>query len=288
MNGLAEAGIVIRRHHPGEHRTACPECAKLKSRSRDDALAVKIEAGGGALWLCQRCGWKGGISGKRGAMPRACQAAIEAFAPTEPEKPIPNAARRLWGDCRPIGPGTIAATYLEARGCALPHPGGDLRWHPSHRHPDGYTGPALVALVTDAITVEPMTLHRTWITATGKADIARPRLLWPGGRKKGGCTRLWPDDEITLGLAIAEGMETALTVARVFPAAWAVVDAGNMADFPVLPGVECLTIVADHDAHGRGVKVAEACADRWRQTGVEAVIWRSPVTGEDLNDWSRP
>ena len=72
-----------------------------------------------------------------------------------------------------------------------------------HRHPEGHTVPAFVALVTGTETVEHNTLNRTWITASGKAAIARPRLLWAAGRRKHGVIQPWPDDEITNGLAIA-------------------------------------------------------------------------------------
>ena len=63
------------------------------------------------------------------------------------------AAARLWRECEAIVPGTVAATYLEGRACALPHPDGDLRWHPTLPYPlSGRTFPALMAKVTDAVT----------------------------------------------------------------------------------------------------------------------------------------
>ena len=96
-----------------------------------------------------------------------------------------------------------------------------------------------------------MTVHRTWIRPDGtKAPVDKPRLLWPGLPKLGGVVRLWPDDEVTLGLCVAEGIETALTAARGFGLAWACLDAGNLAALPVLDGIEALTIVADHDPAG--------------------------------------
>ena len=39
--------------------------------------------------------------------------------------PIPEALA-LFEEARPLLPGTLAAAYLQARGCALPHPDGDL------------------------------------------------------------------------------------------------------------------------------------------------------------------
>jgi hypothetical protein len=109
----------------------------------------------------------------------------------------------------------VAAAYLHGRGCALPHQGGDLRWHPALRHPCGRSWPALVALVTEARTALPLTLHRTWLApdGSGKADIDKPRLLWPGLPKAGGVIRLWPDEEVVHGLCVGEGIETCLTAA---------------------------------------------------------------------------
>ncbi|MFL9987133.1 PriCT-2 domain-containing protein [Paraburkholderia sediminicola] len=161
--------------------------------------------------------------------------------------------------------------YLEARQCALPPPDGDLRFDPAARHPGGHTGPCLVALVTDVSTCVPITLHRTWINAEGtKADAEPPRLLLGGHRKAGGVIRLWPDEALTQGLAIAEGIETALSLARVFLPAWALIDAGNLAKFRPLPGVEALTVAVDDDA--AGAQAANTCAERWALLDREVML----------------
>ena len=90
---------------------------------------------------------------------------------------------------------------------------------------------------------------------------------------------------MTTGLAIAEGIETALTVALAFKPVWSLIDAGNMGAFPVLEGIEELLIVADNDASG--LKESEQCADRWYRAGRKVRIAKSPIPGEDLNDLSR-
>lgn len=152
--------------------------------------------------------------------------------------------------------------YLEARQCAIPPTDGDLRFDPAARHPAGHVGPCLVALVTGIASREPISLHRTWINADGtKADVDPPRMLLGGHRKAGGVIRLWPDDAVTQGLAIAEGIETALSLARVFQPAWALIDAGNLAKLPVLPGVDALMIAVDEDP--AGIQGADSCADHW-------------------------
>jgi putative DNA primase/helicase len=209
-------------------------------------------------------------------------------APSKRSTGLPLAAKRLWHDCRRILLGT-AAIYLEGRNCALPHPDGDLRCHSALRHPSGHIGPGLVALVTDAVTGEPLTLHRTWLKAdgSGKAELDRPRLLWPSLPAKGGVIRLWPDEEVTLGLCVAEGVETALLAAIGFGLAWSTIDAGNLGDLPVLGGIEALTIVADSDEGRRGFVAADACARRWLEAGKEVRVEPARTVGTDFNDFAR-
>jgi putative DNA primase/helicase len=299
---LLEAGIHLKSQDHGQHRAACPECARSTTRRGDIALTVRLD-GTGVTWLCFRCNWTGGLWTCRdcgGASPsRTCPCEQtrdgQATAPRPPRRadppPLPpraglsDEARRLWDACRPITPGSPAAVYLEGRGCALPE--NDVRWHPQLRHPCGYVGPALVALVTDVHTVEPISLHRTWLArdGSGKAPIDRPRLLLKGHRKAGGVIRLVEDAEVTLGLAIAEGIETALTTMRAFRHCWCCIDASNLAAFPVLAGIDALTIVEDHDPAGQAA--ARACADRWLAAGVEVWIWHAPAEGEDFNDIAR-
>ena len=65
---------------------------------------------------------------------------------------------------------------------------------------------------------------------------------------------------------------------------WATVDAGNMAAFPVLNGIETLTLFADNDLSGAGRKAAQECAERWREAGREAGIVMPELLGSDWND----
>jgi hypothetical protein len=306
---LADLGINLREARPGTHRAACPECNKGR---RDDALSITVKPDGSAVWLCHRCGFKGGLRDRTaapsdGERPRAFRGAPRPPKPPEREhqhQVLAGPWRMFWRDCLPLSGGSPAAAYLRARGCALPHPDGDLRWHPAARHPCGHVGPALVALVTDAVTVDPLNLHRTWIKpdGSGKAEIAetereafgafRPRLLLKNHRKLGGIIRLWPDEEITCGLLIAEGIETALSAALGFGLAWSCIDAGNLEVLPVLPGIEALSIIADHDhpnpktGKRAGEEAAQACARRWFAAGCEVRVWRAPEPGTDFNDFA--
>jgi phage/plasmid primase-like uncharacterized protein len=147
-------------------------------------------------------------------------------------------------------------------------------------------GPALVALVTDAATGRRLTLHHTWVQSDGnKAPLDTPRRLLGKHSKKGGVVRLWPDECVTHGLGVAEGIESALSLAHGFTPVWACIDAGNLKGLPVLGGVESLVIAADHDA--TGIAAARACALRWAGAGREVAITMPPTAKTDLNDVAR-
>jgi hypothetical protein len=179
----------------------------------------------------------------------------------------------------------------------IPHPFGDLRWHRDLEDKvSGYRGPALVGLVTDVETGEPINLHRTWLArdGSGKAPIEKPRRLLKGHRSNG-VVRLWPDDLVTLGLVIGEGVETCLAAARsgLVPV-WATLSAGNLAAFPILPELDGLTILVDHDRPnpktGRrpGIEAGLAVVQRYTAAGFDPErdirVICSPVEGEDAAD----
>jgi hypothetical protein len=98
---------------------------------------------------------------------------------------------------------------------------------------------------------------------------------------KAGVIRLSPDEEVSLGLGICEGIETALAVmAAGWRPIWACGSLGALRDFPVLSGIEVLTIFADP----KPIEVAGArtCATRWDEAGREAIVWIP--RGGDWND----
>jgi phage/plasmid primase-like uncharacterized protein len=130
-------------------------------------------------------------------------------------------------------------------------------------------------------------LHFTRLAPDGKAkaQCERPKRLLAGHRKTGGVIRLTEDAEVTQALGLAEGIETALSVmADGWTPVWASVDAGNMAAFPLLAGIESLTLFADNDASGTGRKAAEECVARWRAASRESRIVMPTRIDSDWND----
>jgi putative DNA primase/helicase len=293
LSRLADHGIRLRHHKPGEDRAPCPECDR---GPKDDALAVRIEGDGSATWICHRCDWRGGIGPERSER-HAKPAPARQDKRSDPEQHDTLApwGERLWQACQPIEPGTPAAAYLERRGCTVPP--GDLRWHANLEDKvSGYRGPALVALVTNVETVEPINLHRTWLApdGTGKAPIAKPRRLLKDHRARG-VVRLWPDEDVTLGLVLGEGLETCLAAARAgLTPVWSVLSAGNLAAFPVLPGLEGLTVLVDHDKPNpktgkrAGHDAARELIARYAAAGFDPDrdirVILPPTEGQDVND----
>jgi len=255
-------------------RVTCPACGR---GPKDRTFGITRNERG-LVGHCFRCGHV--------ATDRVQRAGSAIAAPkAQPLNEVLSARwRAFWDDCQPLA-GTAGETYLRARGCVMPPADGDLRFHPAAWHwPTRTSRPALVALLTDAVTGEARSLHFTFLRPDGacKAEIDAPRLLLPRHRKAGAVCRLWPGESVTHGLCVAEGIETALSAAAAFRPVWAAIDAGNMAALPVLAGVECLTIAADHD--DAGLRAANECARRWAAAGLEVFMVTPPTRGADLND----
>ena len=238
------------------------------------------------FYLAKLNGWKPAAAGEsRPARPAPVVRAPEPEQRQHQHEVLSAYGRRLWGASQPLA-GTIGEQYLVARGCVLPPADGDLRFLPAHRHPHGdYTGPALLALVTDVLTGEPISLHQTFIKPDGTKPENLPgpaRLLLGGHRKAGGCIRLWPDEAVTTGLGVGEGVETCLSLAHAITPVWSLIDAGNLSALPVLPGIEALTVALDQDPAGR--RAAQTLADRYTAAGCAVAIVGAEHDGDDLND----
>ena len=131
-----------------------------------------------------------------------------------------------------------------------------LRWHEKIR--------AVVALMSDPLSGNPLGIHRTFLRPDG-TKLERKML----GRQ--GVVRLSPDSEVTMGLGITEGVEDGLAVLLSgWAPVWAATSAGAITNFPVLSGIGALTIFADADRPG--IEKAEACASRWGSAGLQARI----------------
>jgi phage/plasmid primase-like uncharacterized protein len=190
-------------------------------------------------------------------------------------------AEEIWRTSSPLGPDAVI--YFLKRGISindvLEH--GGLRFHPRCPWGDGAT-PAIVGRFTTALTNEPRGVWRRPLTGE------KPKTLGP----MAACViRLWPDEAVEQGIVIGEGVETCLSAATrithrgtLLQPAWAACVANNLERFPVLSGIEALTILVDHDASGTGQKAAAACTARWSAAGREVTRLTPKAAGADFND----
>jgi phage/plasmid primase-like uncharacterized protein len=209
--------------------------------------------------------------------------ARSAPAPADDEPDRIRKALRLWDSAvSPIG--TLVATYLASRRLVLdPGVAGEVvRFHPSVPWRDEagevVRVAAMVGLMRDVITDEPRAVHVTALTPDGRKIGKRMR-----GAAGGAVVKLDADDAVTIGLGVAEGIETALAVRQLgWRPIWAATSAGAIANLPVLSGVEAFTLFADHDE--AGLTAARTCGRRWAEASREAVVRMPRTPGADWND----
>jgi hypothetical protein len=154
---------------------------------------------------------------------------------------------------------------------ARKNPAGELENHP-----------AMLSLLSDLRTGEPCGIINCCLQPDGSDRIRDAKGKTVTGRAKGAVVLLSPFCEPTDGLTICEGTETgvALLMAGLAPV-WACGGAGNLAAFPVLGGIEALTIGADTGKVGQNA--AAAVAARWQEAARAAVIIAPPA-----GDWAAP
>jgi putative DNA primase/helicase len=163
--------------------------------------------------------------------------------------------------------GTLVETYLASRGLALTPElvMRVIRFHAACPWRNKMSGklvhiPAMLAVMRNIYTNEVTAVQRTALSQTG-TKIGRMTL----GPKTGAAIKVSADEDVTMGLAIGEGLETVLSAMRLsFNPAWAVGDASNMRVFPILPGIGCLTIIVDNDENGTGQRAALECSSLHR------------------------
>jgi hypothetical protein len=186
-------------------------------------------------------------------------------------------ARSIWNATKPAR-GTLIERYLvETRRLELPNTPA-IRFHANLKH-DGQFRPAMVCALVDIRTNEFCGVHRTFLS--DDAQKLGNRTL---GRKYGAVIKIDPDERVTAGLAIAEGVETTIAARRIYRPAWCVVDANGIRDFPVLPAIEHLEIFADNDLNKTGEEAARACCDRWQHAGAEVQVNMPQTPGLDFAD----
>jgi Toprim domain/CHC2 zinc finger len=275
---------------------------KLK-RSGQELVGPCVVCGGGhdrfainvkkQVWNCRGCGIGGDVISvatltgaelpvKRRSSPR--EPANRSGA--DEDKVQQGRALAIWEGSGDLAD-TLALSYLTrpkaagGRGLDVPEgvSGRVLRFHPRCPWKSDYV-PALIGLYRDIRTDEPKAIWRCGLTLDG-CKIGRMAL----GPKNGCAIKLAPDEDVEQGLQIGEGVETTLAAMMLgFAPAWALGDKGSIAKFPVLDGIDALTIFVDHDANGEGQKASAVCYDRWVEAGREVWSVSPNEVNADMND----
>jgi putative DNA primase/helicase len=211
-----------------------------------------------------------------------------AATKSQPVKPKPeedddavriDRALRIWSEVQPLR-GTLAEQYLAKRGIQVPDDAlGVLGFHWHCPFGPDRRAPALVALIQDIVTGEPIAIHRRELTPD--ATKAGPWMaLGPIG---GGAIRLTPpvNGELTIG----EGPETCLSGMLLnYGPTWSVISAGGMKGFPVLDHIRRLTILVDNDENLTGQNAAAACRVLWAAARKTVRCATPEKPGQDFND----
>jgi Toprim domain len=269
----------------GTFDVACPVCGPERrspiNRRRKVLRIWRLEPAF-ASFHCARCGESGHVRDESSSSSRPDPEAIARARAEADKRERVSAAGRLskalwlWSRRKPIV-GSIAETYLhEARGYRGPLPA-TLGFLPVH----GVHGPAMIAAFGIAYEPEPGLLeianvqvrgvHITRLAAdgSGKAGTERDKIML--GSSIGYPIVLAPPNDL-LGLAIAEGIEDALSIhANTGLGAWA---AGSASRLPAIADVvpwyiEAITIAVDDDLAGR--RHANELGERLIARGIKEV-----------------
>lgn len=232
-----------------------------------------------------------------------------AAPPPPPPKAVPASevnrsyagkARALWLGGHPLG-GTPAAAYLATRGVGLTALGrtpSALRFRPDVFCAERQeAAPAMLAAITRGGAI--IGCHRTFLAPGpagrwSKAPIAAPKKVM--GQVGGGFIPLWrgasgrPIREApeTDTLAIAEGIEDALTIALHMPE-WRVIAAvsvGNMANLVLPTTLRDVVFCWDRDGDNLSVaRAREMAVERLLREGRSVREIRPPEGFKDFNAW---
>ncbi|MCP1551646.1 MULTISPECIES: DUF7146 domain-containing protein [Methylorubrum] len=208
----------------------------------------------------------------------------EARAEAERQEAIENARRqrsalRIWNAASDPRD-TIVADYLRSRGLELPDDiaGEAIRF--AARCPWGENFlPAMVAPFVNIETGEITGIHRTGLTTDGR-KVGRKML----GIAAGAAIMLDPCEAVSLGLAIGEGIESSLSARQLgIRPVWALGSVDAIRTFPVLPGVEGLTVLGETGDSGASESACREVGTRWHRAErtVEIIV---PRVRGDLND----
>jgi hypothetical protein len=267
----------------GTFDTTCPMCSAFRHSPMNRRARVfrvyRIEPGF-AGYHCVHCGEKGHARDRNSSPPdpvKLAKARAEAAERDRIHK-TERLSKALWlWTSGVLIAGTVGETYLrEARGYRGTLPA-TLRF----LAPRGEHGPAMIAAFGMPREIEPGVIriaadaikgvHLTRLAADGlgKAGTDRDKIMI--GNSMGSPIVLAPPNDL-LGIAIAEGIEDALTIhEETGLGAWAAGSASRMTALAdaLSSWIDCVNVLVDDDGDGR--KFAGELIRRIEARGIEAI-----------------
>jgi putative DNA primase/helicase len=176
--------------------------------------------------------------------------------------------------------GTVVEKYLAGRKLTLPDGDSVVRCV-ADIGPCGEQNAIMLAVMRNALTDEPVAIHRTFITE--RATKTHRKFLGPS---RGAAVKLAAASDT---LVVGEGLETAMAAscAGVNAALWAMGSSVGLAGLPVLPWVTKLVILAENDG-GASRKAVSACHHTWSSAVGKRLFVVTPIADKDFADvWAR-
>ena len=203
----------------------------------------------------------------------------QASAQTKTKNKNKDYALKIWKEAVGIT-NTLAERYLmDERSLLIEKQSIDIiRFHPEC--PDGKEKhPALISLLRNIHTNEPQSIQRTFLNKYAQ-KIDKKTL----GSSKDAVIKYASNDEVTMGLFLAEGLETGITFASYdFVPMWITCGLSGIGSFPLLEGITSLTICADNDDDTLRKPIHEL-GIRYQEAGREFTVFMPKKTGTDGND----
>lgn len=184
-------------------------------------------------------------------------------------------AFKIWNNARPLhnSGSCMVGRYLTKRGLNPPYNTNSLRVAEESFYRDGKlveSFPTMIAKIVDC-RGNFMAVHRTYLFPChgGEEKAVYDRKML--GSVSGGAIHF---GEPNYTLHVAEGIETALAITKVFPdaAVWSALSAGNMARIDLPAELKELHIWADLDANKVGEIAAHKLARRAKSIGLEVFV----------------
>ncbi len=250
----------------GKHK-ACPHCGG-KDRFRFD------DKDGNGSYYCNQCGSGDGLGLVKKTLgltfPEVIKSvagivgSVDANYKPDPKTDPKIALNKVWNSSTELTGSDQVSKYFHSRNISLTPD--NIRFCPECYESETKNNmPAMVARIQNP-DGKPISIHRTYLMGTGKADIKSPKKLMSGTEKlNGSAIRLFQPggmfDADVIG--VGEGIETSIACTQLFQVAtWACVTSSVLESFQPPDGIRKIIIYGDNDKNFVGQKAAHTLAQK--------------------------